>query len=174
MTDRFASKSAAEHRQKSPEKVGCAVISVSDTRTLENDSSGQAVVDSLKTAGHTIVERAIVPDEPKKIDELVVRLVDAEDVEVILLTGGTGIAPRDQTPETLSKLFTKNLPGYGELLRMLSYEEIGSAAMLSRACGGLIGQTLVLTMPGSTAAVQLAMEKLILPELGHLVGQGRG
>ncbi|NOZ41042.1 MAG: MogA/MoaB family molybdenum cofactor biosynthesis protein [Planctomycetes bacterium] len=174
MTDRYTSESAAEHRQKSPGKVGCAVITVSDTRTLENDKSGQAVVNSLESAGHTIVERAIVPDEPKKIHELVVRLVDSKDVEAILLTGGTGIAPRDQTPETLEKLITKNLPGYGELLRMLSYEEIGPAAMLSRALGGLIGQTLVLTMPGSTAAVRLTMEKLILPELGHLVTQGQG
>ncbi len=174
MTNRYTSESAAEHRQKSPGKVGCAVITVSDTRTLENDKSGQGVVDSLESAGHTVVERAIVPDEPTKIHELVVRLVDSKNIEAILLTGGTGIAPRDQTPETLDKLFTKNLPGYGELLRMLSYEEIGPAAMLSRACGGLIGQTVVLTMPGSTAAVRLAMEKLILPELGHLVTQGRG
>ncbi len=173
MADRYTSESAAEHRQKSPGKVGCAVITVSDTRTLDNDRSGQAVVDSLEAAEHTIVERAIVPDEPQRIREWVVRLADTDDVEAILLTGGTGIAPRDQTPETLEKLLTKNLPGYGELLRMLSYEEIGPAAMLSRACGGLIGQTLVLTMPGSTAAVRLAMEKLILPELGHLVAQGR-
>jgi len=174
MTDRYTSDSAAEHRQKSPGKVGCAVVTVSDTRTLENDTSGQTLVDSLEGAGHRVVERVIVPDEPVELRALVIRLVEATEVEAILLTGGTGIAARDQTPETLCPMFTKELPGYGELLRMLSYAEIGPAAMLSRACGGLIGQTLVLTMPGSTAAVRLAMDKLILPELGHLVEHGRG
>ena len=169
MTDRYESESAAQHRQKSPGKVTCAVITVSDTRTLENDASGRTVVELLEAAGHVVVERAIVADEPVELGELLTRLVAAGPIEAILLTGGTGIAARDQTPETLSRLFTKELPGYGELLRMLSFAEIGPAAMLSRACGGLIGQTLVLTMPGSTAAVRLAMDKLILPELGHLV-----
>ena len=174
MTDRYTSESAAEHRQNSPGKVGCAVITVSDTRTLGNDKSGQTVVDLLQAADHSVIERAIVPDEPAELSELVRRFVAASPIEAILLTGGTGIAARDQTPETLGKLFTKELPGYGELLRMLSYEEIGPAAMLSRACGGMIDQTLVLTMPGSTPAVRLAMDKLILPELSHLVAHGRG
>jgi molybdenum cofactor biosynthesis protein B len=169
MTDPYTSDSAAEHREKSPGKVACAVITVSDTRTIENDQSGQTVAESLRQAGHTVVQREIVPDEPQPMRELVTRLATDERVEAILLTGGTGIAARDQTPDTLASLFTKELPGYGELLRMLSYEEIGPAAMLSRASGGLIGQTVVLTMPGSTAAVRLAMDKLILPELGHLV-----
>jgi molybdenum cofactor biosynthesis protein B len=97
----------------------------------------------------------------------------ALDIDAVLLTGGTGIAIRDQTPETIAGLFTKELPGYGELFRMLSYQEIGAAAMLSRAQGGLVGDTIVLTMPGSTAAVRLAMEKLILPELAHLVKHAR-
>ena len=174
MKDSYTSDSAAEHREKSPGTVDCAVITVSDTRTVENDKSGQAIVDSLKSAGHVVLERVIVPDEPVELSELVNRLVKGDQIEAILLTGGTGIAVRDQTPETLSKLFTKELPGYGELLRTLSYQEIGPAAMLSRACGGMIGQTLVLMMPGSTAAVRLAMDKLILPELGHLVEHGRG
>jgi len=174
MTDRYTSESAAQHRQKSPGTVACAVITVSDTRTLENDKSGQTAVDLLQGAGHLVIERTIVPDEPEQINALVTRLVEADEVEAILLTGGTGLAARDQTPDTLAKLFTKELPGYGELLRMLSYEEIGAAAMLSRACGGMIGQTLVLMMPGSTPAVRLAMDKLILPELGHLVEHGRG
>ena len=174
MADRYQSESAAEHREKSPGKIGCAVITVSDTRTLENDKSGQLVVDALESAGHKIVQRAIIPDEPTELGALVTRFVEADEIEAILLTGGTGIAARDQTPETLTALFTKDLPGYGELLRALSYEEIGPAAMLSRACGGMIDQTLVLAMPGSTAAVRLAMEKLVLPELGHLVAHGRG
>ncbi len=174
MTDRYESESATEHRQKAPGKVGCAVITVSDTRTLENDKSGQTTVELLEADGHLVVERAIVPDEPAQMHELVTRLVSNAEVEAILLTGGTGIAARDQTPETLSALFTKELPGYGELLRMLSYEEIGPAAMLSRASGGMIDDTLVLMMPGSTPAVRLAMDKLILPELSHLVSHGRG
>ncbi len=174
MADSYASESAAEHRKQFSGKIGCAVITVSDTRTLENDTSGQTLVDLLQAAGHRVVERVIVADEPVELRALVVRLVEATEVEAILLTGGTGLAARDQTPETLLPMFSKELPGYGELLRMLSYEEIGPAAMLSRACGGLIDQTLVLTMPGSTAAVRLAMEKLILPELGHMVVLGRG
>lgn len=174
MKDLYKSSSAAKHREKSPESVACAVITVSDTRTLENDRSGQAVVDRLLAAHHVVVERAIVPDEPAQLGPLVAQLSQDDRVDAILVTGGTGIAARDQTPETLTQLFTKELPGYGELLRMLSYEEVGPAAMLSRACGGMIGQTLVLMMPGSTPAVRLAMDKLILPELGHLVEHGKG
>ena len=190
MTNPYESPSAGEHRQEAPKKVRCAVITVSDTRTLETgptlaagtlasgtrgktDVSGQMIVELLETAGHKVVEHELVPDEPTEINALVLRLVNCSEVEAILLTGGTGIAARDQTPQTLSKLFTKELPGYGELLRMLSYQEIGPAAMLSRALGGLIDQTVVLMMPGSTAAVRLAMEKLILPELGHLVSHAR-
>lgn len=169
MTDPYTSDSAAEHRQNSPGKVACAVITVSDTRTIDNDKSGQTVAELLQQAGHSVIQREIVPDEPAQIRELVTRFATDARVAAILLTGGTGIAARDQTPDTLAKLFTKELPGYGELLRMLSYKEIGPAAMLSRASGGLVGQTLVLSMPGSTAAVRLAMDQLILPELGHLV-----
>lgn len=173
MTSPFQSPSAEQHRQKSPASVRCAVITVSDTRTLETDSSGQAAVDLLKAAGHKVVERVIVPDEPAEIESLVQRLATLSGIDAILLTGGTGIAARDQTPDALAKLLTKELPGYGELLRMLSYQEIGPAAMLSRAFGGLVGETVLLTMPGSTAAVRLAMEKLILPELAHLVSLAR-
>ncbi len=173
MTSPFQSHSAEQHRQDSPSRVRCAVITVSDTRSLENDSSGQAIVDSLEAAGHEVVDRTIVPDDPAQIEPLVQRLAESSEVDAILLTGGTGISARDQTPDTLAKLLTKELPGYGELLRMLSYQEIGPAAMLSRAFGGLIGETVLLTMPGSTAAVRLAMEKLILPELTHLVSLAR-
>ncbi len=174
MTDRYASPSAAEHRQQAPDSVGCAVITVSDTRTLETDKSGQTISDLLEQAGQTVVRRVVVPDEPEQLRAALTRAMAEHAVDAILLTGGTGLAARDQTPETLAELYTKEIPGYGELLRMLSYEEIGAAAMLSRASGGLIGRTLVLTMPGSTAAVRLAMEKIILPELGHLVEHARG
>ncbi len=173
MTKRYQSSSAAEHREKSAATVACAVVTVSDTRTLETDASGQTLVDSLLAAGHKVLERTIVPDEPVELRRLVSGLAASSSIEAILLSGGTGIAPRDQTPDAIGALLTKELPGYGELLRMLSYEEIGPAAMLSRAIGGMIDQTVVLTMPGSTAAVRLAMEKLILPELGHLVSLAR-
>lgn len=174
MSEQYVSDSAATHKQQAAGRVGCAVITVSDTRSMKNDKSGQTIVDLLDTDGHQVIERAIVPDEPTQVEVLVMKFVEAAKIEAILLTGGTGVAPRDQTPETLAKLYTKELPGYGELFRVLSYNEIGPAAMLSRASGGMVGDTLVLAMPGSTPAVRLAMEKLILPELGHLVAHGRG
>jgi molybdenum cofactor biosynthesis protein B len=158
-----------QHRSEAPRSVRCAVVTISDTRTLATDTGGQTIVDLLNAAGHTVADRQIVPDEPDRIRTLVNRYLDRDDVDAVLLTGGTGLGSRDQTFETLSGLLTKPMPGYGELFRMLSYQEIGPAAMLSRAVGGLIGRTVVLTMPGSRAGVRLAMEKLILPELGHLV-----
>jgi len=162
-----------QHRQDSPQVVGCAVITVSDTRTLETDQGGQTAVDLLRGAGHQVLVREIIPDEPERIRELLRSLRDRADVEAVLLTGGTGLSSRDQTFETVSELLDKPLPGYGELFRMLSYDVIGPAAMLSRATGGLIGRTVLLTMPGSQAAVQLALEEIILPELGHLVREAR-
>jgi molybdenum cofactor biosynthesis protein B len=166
---RYDSPSADEHRRQSPAQVTCGVVTVSDTRTLADDRSGALVVELLQQAGHVAAARTIVPDEPRHLTAAVQELVARPDVAAILLTGGTGIAARDQTPDTLARLFTRELPGFGELLRMLSYQEIGAAAMLSRATGGLVDRTVVLLMPGSTAAVRLAMERLILPELGHLV-----
>lgn len=162
-----------EHRHQAPMVVRCAVITVSDTRTLENDIGGQTIVDLLVSRGHQLVQRHIVRDEPDLIRDLLAALSQRPDVDAVLLTGGTGLGSRDQTFETISGLITKPLPGYGELFRMLSYAEIGAAAMLSRAVGGLLGRTVVLTMPGSPAGVRLAMEKLILPELGHLVREAR-
>jgi len=163
----------ARHRADSPLAVRCAVITVSDTRTLETDSGGGRVVELLEAAGHVVAEREIVADEPSEMRPLIEQLMSRDDVDAVLMTGGTGVARRDQTYETVSQLLTKPLPGYGELFRMLSYEEIGPAALLSRAVGGLAGSTVVLTMPGSPAAVKLAMEKIILPELGHLVSEAR-
>lgn len=162
-----------QHRSEAPQTVGCAVVTVSDTRTLENDTGGQTIVDLLETAGHTVVERRILRDEPGPMRQLLESLRDRRDVDAVLMTGGTGLGSRDQTFETVAALLDKPLPGYGELFRMLSYAEIGPAAMLSRATAGLIGRTVLLTMPGSKAAVRLAMEKLILPELGHLVREAR-
>jgi molybdenum cofactor biosynthesis protein B len=149
--------------------VRCVVITVSDTRALESDTGGQTIVDLLVAGGHQVVQRHILRDEPDPMRKLLIDLSQEPDVDAILMTGGTGLGSRDQTFETVSGLFTKPLPGYGELFRTLSYAEIGPAAMLSRAAGGLVGRVLLLTMPGSQAGVRLAMEKLILPELGHLV-----
>jgi molybdenum cofactor biosynthesis protein B len=163
------SETVAQHKSQAPDSVRCAVITVSDSRTLETDTGGAAVVARLVEAGHEVVQRHIVPDDPVRTGLLLRDLGQNDGVEAILMTGGTGISARDQTFETVSGLLTKPLPGYGELFRMLSYQEIGAAAMLSRAVGGLMGRTVLLTMPGSRAAVQLAMERVILPELGHLV-----
>ena len=162
-----------EHESQGPRSARCAVITVSDTRTLENDTGGQTVIDHLTAAGHTIVDRQIIPDDPSRMKPLLESLRQREDVDVVLLTGGTGIASRDQTYETVSSLLNKPLPGYGELFRMLSYEEIGPAAMLSRAIGGLLGRKVLFTMPGSPAGVRLAMEKLIVPQIPHLLREAR-
>ncbi|MEX0713329.1 MAG: MogA/MoaB family molybdenum cofactor biosynthesis protein [Pirellulales bacterium] len=167
------SQSAAEHRATAPAALACAVVTISDTRTAETDTGGQAVVDHLMAAGHRVVAREIVPDDPERLRAVLFSLENRGELDVVLCTGGTGISSRDQTFQTLGSLMTTPLPGYGELLRMLSYQEIGAAAMLSRAIGGLIGRIVVLTMPGSPAAVNLAMEKLILPEVGHLVREAR-
>jgi molybdenum cofactor biosynthesis protein B len=148
-------------------------VTVSDTRTLDNDGSGSKIVELLEAAGHRVAARRIVKDEPAEVAAAVREFVAAAGVDAILLTGGTGIAARDQTPDAVRGLLTRELPGFGEIFRVLSFQEIGAAAMLSRALGGVIDQTIVLLMPGSTAAVRLAMEKLILPEIAHLVEHAR-
>ncbi len=167
------SQATREHHDDAPKRLNVAVVTVSDTRTIDTDTSGARIIALLDAAGHNILDRQIVPDEPHRMAPLLRSYQDREDLHAVLLTGGTGISPRDQTYETVSALLTRPLPGYGELFRMLSYAEIGPAAMLSRAVGGLMGPLVVLVMPGSTAAVRLAMEKLILPELPHLVREAR-
>ena len=162
-----------QHKAYAPSTIRCAVITVSDSRTLETDTGGQTVVDRLTESEHSVVFRQIIPDDPQRMRSLLEELQQRDDVDAVLLTGGTGIASRDQTYETISAMLTKPLPGYGELFRMLSFQEIGAAAMLSRTIGGLMDRTIVLTMPGSPAAVRLAMDQLILPELGHLASQAR-
>ncbi len=163
------SQVAAEHRASAPEDVACAVVTVSDTRTTETDSGGQLLCELLVAAGFGVQAREIIPDEPARMRALLERFRDDPQIAAVLLTGGTGLSSRDQTFETVSAMITRPLPGYGELFRMLSFHEIGAAAMLSRAVGGLVGRTVVLTMPGSPAAVRLAVEKIIVPELRHLV-----
>jgi molybdenum cofactor biosynthesis protein B len=161
------------HKSEAPASIHCAVVTVSDTRTVETDTGGREVVETLEGAGHRVVVRTIVPDEPAQMQPLLEQFRDDPGIDAILMTGGTGISSRDQTFETVNGLITKPLPGYGELFRSLSFAEIGPAAMLSRATGGLSGRTLLLTMPGSRAAVQLAMQKIILPELSHLVREAQ-
>ncbi|MEC7566074.1 MAG: molybdenum cofactor biosynthesis protein B [Planctomycetota bacterium] len=162
-------ESVDEHRGSSPQSFHCCVVTVSDSRTLDTDRGGALVVQRLSSAGHVVHRREIIPDEPQQMTMLLKQCDDDEAVQVVLLTGGTGISSRDQTYETVSAGLTKILPGYGELFRSLSYQEIGSAAIMSRAVGGLLNQMVVLTMPGSPAAVELAMDQIILPELPHLV-----
>ncbi|WP_435005758.1 MogA/MoaB family molybdenum cofactor biosynthesis protein [Tundrisphaera lichenicola] len=162
-----------QHRVEGPQSFRLAVLTISDTRTTETDSSGALIVELAELARHQVVERSIIPDEPDLMRPLLESYRGRTDIHAVLLTGGTGISPRDQTFETVSALLTKPLPGYGELFRMLSYAEIGTACLMSRAVGGLMGELVVLVMPGSRAAVQLAMSRIILPELPHLVHQAR-
>ena len=165
--------SVTEHRADAPLSVRCAVITVSDTRTDATDTSGRAIADLLSEHRHGVVYRAIVPDEQVRIRAALDEMVAREDVDVVLMTGGTGISRRDGTYEVVNARIEKRLDGFGELFRMLSYADVGPAAMLSRACAGLASATIVIAMPGSEAAVRLAMQKLLLPELGHLVREAR-
>jgi molybdenum cofactor biosynthesis protein B len=167
------SQVAAEHRDTSPEGVRCAVVSVSDTRTAATDGGGQLLCDLLAAAGFEVAAREIIPDEPARMRPLLETFRNDERIDAVLLTGGTGVSSRDQTYETVSSLITRPLPGYGELFRMLSFQQVGPAAMLSRAVGGLMGRTVVLSMPGSPAAVRLAVDQIIAPELRHLVREAR-
>jgi molybdenum cofactor biosynthesis protein B len=123
----------------------------------------------LESAGHLVVSRALVPDDPGRIEHAIRTALAEEDVQAVVSTGGTGISSRDGTYEVVDALLEKRLDGFGELFRMLSYEQVGAAAMLSRACAGLVARRILIALPGSEAAVRLAMEKLVVPELGHLV-----
>jgi molybdenum cofactor biosynthesis protein B len=165
--------SAGEHKAQAPAAVGCFVLTVSDTRTPENDTSGLAIRELLAAAGHIVTGHAIVRDEPTEVAALVRTRIGDPATHVIITTGGTGISARDATYEAIAALFDKRLDGFGEIFRMLSYQDIGSAAMMSRATAGSVGRTAVFVLPGSLAAVRLAMEKLIVPELGHVVQQLR-
>jgi molybdenum cofactor biosynthesis protein B len=165
--------SSAEHRATSPASVRCYVITVSDTRTADTDTGGRAVAELLTAGGHVVVGRRIVKDEPAEVAALVALNADSDHVDVIITTGGTGITRRDSTFEAIDGLLEKRLPGFGELFRMLSYQEIGAAAMLSRACMGTCRGKIVVALPGSENAVRLALTRLVVPELGHLVNESR-
>jgi molybdopterin adenylyltransferase len=165
--------SAGEHKAQAPAAVRCFVLTVSDTRTADTDTSGAAIRDLLGRAGHAVSGHTIVRDEPAEVAALVRSRLGDPATDVIITTGGTGLSSRDATYEAVHALLDKQLDGFGELFRMLSFQEIGPAAMMSRATAGSIGRTAVFVLPGSLAAVKLAMEKLIVPELGHVVQQLR-
>ncbi|QWI51684.1 MogA/MoaB family molybdenum cofactor biosynthesis protein [Bacillus mycoides] len=161
--------SVTEHKKQAPKEVRCKIVTISDTRTEETDKSGQLLHTLLIEAGHKVTSYEIVKDDKESIQQAVLAGYHREDVDVVLTNGGTGITKRDVTIEAVSVLLDKEIVGFGELFRMISYlEDIGSSAMLSRAIGGTIGRKVVFSMPGSSGAVRLAMNKLILPELGHI------
>jgi molybdenum cofactor biosynthesis protein B len=165
--------SDVEHKQLAPKAVRCFVITVSDTRTASTDTSGRAIDELLTAAGHHVLDHVIVKDEAVLVRSTIERQLASTDVDAIITTGGTGITSRDTTFEVVHALLEKRLDGFGELFRMLSYQQIGAAAMMSRATAGLAVGHIVVALPGSEAAVRLAMERLVLPELGHLVQQAR-
>jgi len=156
------------HHGHAASAVACAVVTVSDTRTAETDVSGARIRAALEGAGHRVVSYAILPDEPGRIREHVERALADPGVQAVIVNGGTGVAPRDTTYEALTALLEKRLDGFGELFRMLSWEQVGSAAMLSRAAAGVARGKILASLPGSPDAVTLAMERLLVPELGHI------
>lgn len=157
-----------DHHEKDSASVRVGVITVSDTRSEADDTSGRRIIDAVTQSGHEIVFYQIVKDEPAAIAALVKS--PPAHADVIVTNGGTGLAPRDTTYEAVSAILEREMPGFGELFRMLSFEEIGAAAMLSRAVAGTVADTVVFCLPGSSKAVDLAMKKLIVPQLRHLVG----
>lgn len=162
--------SIQEHKKTAISNVRCKIITVSDTRDKETDKSGRLMMELLEASGHQIVDYVIVKDEMDAIRNEVIKGCNEDNIDVVLTNGGTGIAKRDVTIETVKQLFEKEISGFGELFRLLSYQEdIGSAAILSRAIAGVMNNKAIFSTPGSTGAVRLAMNKLILPELGHVV-----
>jgi molybdenum cofactor biosynthesis protein B len=159
----------AEHKATAPVSIGCFVLTISDTKTPESDTSGRVLRDLLTAAGHRVVDSAIVRDEPADVERVVRGACARAEVQAVITTGGTGITSRDSTFEAIERLLDKRLPGFGELFRMLSYGDVGPAAMLSRAQMGIHARRIVVSLPGSPNACRLALEKLLLPELGHLV-----
>ncbi|MBM4763160.1 molybdenum cofactor biosynthesis protein B [Bacillus sp. B15-48] len=166
--------SVSQHRKEAPKKVNCKVITVSDTRLEETDKSGRLIIQLLQDAFHTVQNYQIVTDDYDVIYDAIKTGCLDNEIDVILLNGGTGIAKRDVTIEVVERLIEKQLPGFGEIFRTLSYlEDIGSAAILSRAIAGVFNNTAIFSMPGSSGAVKLAMEKIIIPEISHVVREIR-
>jgi molybdenum cofactor biosynthesis protein B len=158
-----------EHKAHAPRSVGCFVLTISDSKTPETDTSGRLIRELIEKAGHAVTGAAIVKDEPAQVQQVIREQCATPGVQAVILTGGTGITSRDATYEAVEALLEKRLPGFGELFRFLSYQEVGAAAMLSRAQAGVCRGRIVFSLPGSPNACRLALEKLIIPELGHLV-----
>jgi molybdenum cofactor biosynthesis protein B len=161
------------HHRSDVAATRVAILTVSDTRTAETDTSGKAAQELVARSGHRVVDYRIVPDEPERVREIVCHWLGQADLDVIIVNGGTGVSARDRTFEALETLLDKKLDGFAELFRALSFEEIGARAMLSRALGGVARSKAIFSVPGSTAAVRLALERLILPEIGHLIAELR-
>ena len=165
------SHAAHPHRKAAVERVACWVITASDTRDHESDSGGALLASLLEAGGHEVLGREIAREDPEALGAALDAALARDGVRAVLVTGGTGVAPRDITPEVVRARLDREVPGFGELFRQLSYAEIGSAALLSRALGGLARGRVVLALPGSKGAIRLALEKLVLPELGHLAAE---
>lgn len=163
--------SVAEHKARAAASVRCCILTVSDTRTPATDTSGRAIRELLESAGHQVTAHAIVRDEPDEVTSHVRTWLSDDGTDAVITTGGTGFSPRDGTFEAVDRLFEKRMDGFGELFRMLSFAEIGAAAMLSRAAAGTAGRTAIFALPGSEHAVRLAMTRLVVPELAHVVQQ---
>jgi molybdenum cofactor biosynthesis protein B len=160
-----------DHKRAAPASVRCFILTISDTRTEDTDTSGRAISDLLVGAGHRVDGRAVVKDDSGDVIRAISEQLAASDAQAIITTGGTGLTSRDSTYEAVSELLEKRIEGFGELFRMLSYQDIGPAAMLSRAVAGTVRGKVIISLPGSESAVRLAMTKLVIPELGHLIQQ---
>ena len=158
-----------EHKATAPRTIGCWVLTISDTKTLDTDTSGALIRKLLLEAGHQVIGASIVRDEPKDVQRVIREACAQTTVQALIATGGTGITSRDSTYEAIDALLDKRLPGFGELFRMLSYQDVGAAAMLSRAQMGIHARRIIVSLPGSPNACRLALEKLLIPELSHLV-----
>lgn len=164
---------AGDHRDKVVKDLNFAVVTVSDTRTEDDDASGKHIMASVEFHGHNIAHYDIIKDDSEAVRQSFLDLLALPEIDVIIFTGGTGIAPRDGTPDTIAPMMEKELPGFGELFRSLSYKEIGTASMISRALGGTHGRKAVFCLPGSRNAVKLAVEEIILKEIGHIIWELR-
>ncbi len=158
-----------EHKQKAPRSVSCAVLTISDSRTEQDDESGKLTKQRLSDNGHRVLSYSILKNEADSIKKKIYELLRQEELQVIITSGGTGVSHRDITVETISPILEKKLDGFGELFRSLSYQEIGTTSIMSRAIAGVVGGKVILCLPGSPEAAKLAMDKVILPEIGHLV-----
>lgn len=158
-----------QHKSQSPRSVAYAVLIISDTRTEQDDETGKLLKERFGENGHRLVAYAIVKNEASAVRDKLLELLPQDELQVIITSGGTGVSHKDVTVEAVSPMLEKTLPGFGELFRFLTYQELGTASMMTRAIAGVAGSKVIICLPGSLAAVKLALEKIILPEIGHMV-----